>query len=301
MSSLLPIVNILKDKCVEDLRTENEALKKRLRQTQLVEVTGPNRHPIYASVPLELGCYTSFIGDQWAVDLSVCTRKACPLRSFEDVEIWLGGILFLSFSKDTSQHLQGEDLHDDGYMTFKFARSLTSVDVELPEDLIEELNGRLDANVENMCFHLSELGQSMRTSAMLFDSIHFDMNEIGKCFDQVQVPMQAKWEQFRDEFDYWLEDITYLHIGPPTEDAESRLCAIREISSKHFDRHTYVRVNDTDFRNLIEQFVQPETMKMDYEDYFNELERAIQGLCSQTPCSYEKERSLMRRWLESSG
>lgn len=99
MSDLAPFVAAtLRDKVVADMQEELRELNARLDASQLVQVTGPEGHPIYARSLFSKGNYDNN-PELWKVEFpTVATKDSasqnlqCTLSNLPEIEIRIGGI-----------------------------------------------------------------------------------------------------------------------------------------------------------------------------------------------------------------
>ena len=109
MSDLAPFVAAtLRDKIVDDLKTENEKLREELARVadrQLaVQVTGPNGAPVYYETSLKRGAYCEHLGGKcWRVEFD--ETAAIPLHAISNLEIRVGGMVVQQFTQTTFQAL----------------------------------------------------------------------------------------------------------------------------------------------------------------------------------------------------
>lgn len=102
MSDLAPFVAAtLRDKVVQDLMEEVEAMRKQIRQSRCVEITGPDGTPVYALAQFEDGGYGAN-SNLWDVIFSEENQALpCPLSMLEGIEIRLGGVCKAKFTDNS--------------------------------------------------------------------------------------------------------------------------------------------------------------------------------------------------------
>ncbi|KAL9186932.1 hypothetical protein ACHAXT_010652 [Thalassiosira profunda] len=101
MSDLAPFVAAtLRDKVVTELLEENQKLREKEHAGEYVEITGPNREPVYARGHLRddgrerkqemLGGELRF----WGVDINMDVEQLlpCPLQDLKGIEIWVRNV-----------------------------------------------------------------------------------------------------------------------------------------------------------------------------------------------------------------
>jgi hypothetical protein len=98
MSDLAPFVAaVLRDEVVDDLKQENENLRRKLRLCRAVTISGPQGTPVYAEGQFEEG-NTAPNPNLWRVPLTKI--QPCPLSELMNIEIRLGNNLARNF-RDT--------------------------------------------------------------------------------------------------------------------------------------------------------------------------------------------------------
>jgi hypothetical protein len=99
MSDLAPFVAAtLRDKVVQDLMEENEAMQKQIRQFKSVEITGPGGSPVYSRAQFDESGYYCNDPVLWEVEFPETQDLSCPLSILEDIEVRLGGVLKAKFT-----------------------------------------------------------------------------------------------------------------------------------------------------------------------------------------------------------
>ena len=90
MSDLAPFVAAtLRDKVLSELLEEVQALREEKHALEYVEITGPNREPVYARGHLRDN------GREASVHVGVdmdAKQLPCPLEGIKDIEIWVRNI-----------------------------------------------------------------------------------------------------------------------------------------------------------------------------------------------------------------
>ena len=98
MSDLAPFVaSVLRDKNVQDLQEENNALRKALRQSRAVEVTGFNGSPVYATAQFEDGASEGDDDLFWCITFRQPNVTPFSLAEIHSLELWAGGIRRFQF------------------------------------------------------------------------------------------------------------------------------------------------------------------------------------------------------------
>jgi hypothetical protein len=100
MSDLAPFVAAaLRDKVVEDLMEENQAIRGQLQQARRVEITGPGGAPVHAQAQFDEDGSYSGNPNLWNVKFPEGKQLLpCPLSVLEGIEIRVGGILKAKFA-----------------------------------------------------------------------------------------------------------------------------------------------------------------------------------------------------------
>jgi hypothetical protein len=130
MSDLAPFVAaVLRDKVVQELMEENEAMRKQVATFKTVEITGPDGDPVYTRAQFdEDGGYHSN-PNLWSVHFPEGKQLLpIPLSMLEDIQIRLGGEDKASFNDEYSVEAYFLDEntrdHENGkVVTFYFSGS----------------------------------------------------------------------------------------------------------------------------------------------------------------------------------
>jgi hypothetical protein len=127
MSDLAPFVAAtLRDKVVQDLMEENEAMQKQIRQSRSVEITGPGGSPLYSRAQFdEDGYFNENNPNLWEVAFPGTQDLSCPLSILEGIEVRLGGVLKAKYTDnsvfETFLDIDGRDSDDGKVANFYFA------------------------------------------------------------------------------------------------------------------------------------------------------------------------------------
>lgn len=112
MSDLAPFVAAtLRDKVLSELLEENRKLREEKHSLEYVEITGPNREPVYARGHLRDDGREQSIEDpltgHWRVDLDAEQRLPCSLQELGSLEVWIGRARVKGVSKlDAGLHIR---------------------------------------------------------------------------------------------------------------------------------------------------------------------------------------------------
>jgi hypothetical protein len=100
MSDLAPFVAAaLRDKVINDLMEENQAIRKQLQQARRVEITGPGGAPVYAHAQFDDDGDYDDNPNLWNVKFPEGKQLlSCPLSALDGIEIRVGGILKAQFA-----------------------------------------------------------------------------------------------------------------------------------------------------------------------------------------------------------
>jgi hypothetical protein len=125
MSDLAPFVAAtLRDKVVQDLMEENEAMQKQIRQSRSVEITGPGGSPVYSRAQFDEDGYYCNDPVLWEVAFPGTQNLSCPLSILEGIEVRLGGVLQAKCTAtsvfDTFYDADGRDDDHGKVVTFCF-------------------------------------------------------------------------------------------------------------------------------------------------------------------------------------
>jgi hypothetical protein len=187
MSDLAPLVlAFLRDKTVSDLQEENEKLRNQLTQCRAVEITGPNREPVYARAQFDSGQYA---GNPNLWEVSFSESAQCPLSSLAVAEVHVGGVLLAKFSGNMNTSEGFLDLSENDYengkaVNFCFMDGSGGLWLNVmvhgwPEALWRAAIDD-DVNPESLLQHLTEVvaEQSPFAKVAKFDSVEFFSNTV---------------------------------------------------------------------------------------------------------------------------
>lgn len=304
MSDLLPLVGeILKDRCIDDLGEENKALKKRLRRTRVVEVTGPNGSPIYASGDLEEGIFGTLRhddddDDRWIVNLNRC--EECPLEKLMDLEIWLSQQRFLRFDARSGGSYQ----YSTQVVEMEFKRpKMVYIDAQIHPKPDNFFVSTATFSGERLIPWLSDEMETLGKT-IEFERICLRIPEFQRIFDDLSVSQEQQRHNRYQQFYDWIFD-SFLQTHGLTDDDDLTVEQNKRINetmapnlSDLFDSGYPQDKKDNDFEEFIRPFLQLEMMDGLTEVEFNlEFETALESFHRHKTYDYTKERNLMKRWL----
>ena len=89
----------LRDKAMSDLLEENQKLREKNHALEFVEITGPERHPVYARGHLrDNGRVYTNNTELWDVDMEQLVP--CPLQDLAYIEVWARNCIVAEVSPD---------------------------------------------------------------------------------------------------------------------------------------------------------------------------------------------------------
>ena len=140
------IAGAIRDKNIIDLIHENKMLQEKVRAYTLIEITGPDAHPVYARGQLDNKEKQQFVKNMgW--DIKLQQLWTCSIEKLEEVELWIGGfkqeIVHFCFSDDPKKMIHGKE--KDVYIDF--GTFIICVDIGWKN---EAMNGDLITYVSTM-------------------------------------------------------------------------------------------------------------------------------------------------------
>lgn len=94
----------LRDKTLSDLLDENEALRKEKHELEYVQVTGPNRQPVYAQGHLRDNKRSEIVVNTRVATALVDMKQITPciLKECDSIELWVNGCLIGKANEGTT-------------------------------------------------------------------------------------------------------------------------------------------------------------------------------------------------------
>ncbi|KAL9186911.1 hypothetical protein ACHAXT_010631 [Thalassiosira profunda] len=118
MSDLAPFVAAtLRDKVVSELLEEVQNLRDKEHALEYVEITGPNREPVYARGHLKDDGYVT--GANMAVNMTQATP--CPLQKLSGLELWFRNCFVSNLAK--SAGIGFKPVLNDTLCVYRFGRT----------------------------------------------------------------------------------------------------------------------------------------------------------------------------------
>ena len=232
---------------IERLQLENAKLRSKLQDQRTrslkVEITGEDGSPVYATTSLEGGCWLNN-GNLWEVtDLEMVEEfdierggSGVPLERFDEIEIYLGGVLYASSRQGVEANMFEQKWdHDTGKeVVCQFGGWLGvwlpiringwhRTSWEVLRDRDAQFGHNDDFSTYDMLLQLIDNDELVGATSISFKEISFFGNCVQKLLENHDIGQRSEKEKMRDEmFDNFehsiidaLRDAGADEIGPP--------------------------------------------------------------------------------------